>query len=811
MTPLLLTAALLQPAPRLDAFGDPLPTGALVRLGTQRLRPGGIVTSLVFTFDGKRLVSANTDTGVQVWNAADGKLLHAAAGPWEDVEYVSLSGDGARAVFLKSESCVVLDIASGKVLARWDNLALLRHAWLSQGGQRLAVTYDRKVHVGKVGDKELAAIAPVKGRIGVCVAFGPDDKSVALGTNSGQLSRLDSKSGEEITTYAVPKERWPDYAECAFSPDGKILAAACRNAGGIDLYDAASGKHLRTLSDFHSQNPYLAFSGDGRYLAVPHENANNISVWHVATGKKLGEVGGHNGWVSAAAVSPDGKTVATAGDDLTLRLWDLATGKPLHAFGDLPGRAPGVRFTPDGKTLLCSGYYRGRSDAGGGPVWLLHDAATGQARGRFICECAYLNYASLSGNGSTLAVMMPGQAVEVRDIASDKVLLTAQPPQGWRTVLVELNSAGTRLLLPANQPADVGLDRQRTQLWDVTTGQVLLDVPGESSDAWYFSADGATLFIRHRNRRSAWLESYDTASGRRHRRAALAPGPQDSTALALHERMVAVSDYGTDVVAVYDAFTGHQVHRLTAPGQRFHVLAFSPIGRWLAAGTTQGHVLVWDLTDGRRVAEVAGHRGPVGSLAWSPDGTRLASGGADTTVLVWDTTAWLARPEEAPTAAQLAALWEDLASADGVRGFAAVGKLAQSPAAVALLRSKVKPATAAGEAALRAVVADLGSDKFAVRQKAQRELAGRGEAAALALEAALAGKPAEEQRRRAEILLAQLDAGPAVPECARLLRALQALQWAGTPEAQALLAELAAGEPGAWLTREARTVLMRLP
>src|SRR5262249_22393999 len=57
---------------RLDRLGDPLPPGAIMRLGTARLRQPVWVTAIAFTADGKQLVSASNHV-IRVWDGAPGK------------------------------------------------------------------------------------------------------------------------------------------------------------------------------------------------------------------------------------------------------------------------------------------------------------------------------------------------------------------------------------------------------------------------------------------------------------------------------------------------------------------------------------------------------------------------------------------------------------------------------------------------------------------------------------------------------------------------------------------------------------------
>src|SRR5438876_3756927 len=57
-----------------DSYGDPLPDGALARLGTVRLRHGDAGARIVFSKDGKQLASAGQD-GVAIWEVSSGKRV----------------------------------------------------------------------------------------------------------------------------------------------------------------------------------------------------------------------------------------------------------------------------------------------------------------------------------------------------------------------------------------------------------------------------------------------------------------------------------------------------------------------------------------------------------------------------------------------------------------------------------------------------------------------------------------------------------------------------------------------------------------
>src|SRR5262245_47256986 len=90
------------PAPGLDIFGDPLPPGAVARLGTSRLRPGAMIDDVAFSPDGSRLAVTDESGAVSVWATETGRLvgrtkpgLDAAVAFGPDGETVGAVGPGA--------------------------------------------------------------------------------------------------------------------------------------------------------------------------------------------------------------------------------------------------------------------------------------------------------------------------------------------------------------------------------------------------------------------------------------------------------------------------------------------------------------------------------------------------------------------------------------------------------------------------------------------------------------------------------------------------------------------------------------------
>jgi RNA polymerase sigma factor (sigma-70 family) len=796
---------------RTDLHGDPLPPGAMARLGTVRFRHQDFVTHAVFSRDGKALIAGDASGLIVVWDAATGKELRRIRAYHGSINTLAVSPDGKALAAAGGKDIRLWDTETGRLVREWKTSQADVHEFLfSPDGKTLATRgyepviclwgpatgekrHELKGHRGVVGafafspdGKQLASCSWEEnvvriwdvgtgrearqlkghGKNVLAVAWSPDGKTVASTGNDMTMRFWDATTGKERARSADMSDGVP--LPIAYHPDGSALVGLHSNYCTVRLYDPATGKVLRSFTPALRSMVHMTIAPDGKRVAASGGGAHTLELWDTATGQLVGAEG-HRQRVTGLAFTADGKTLFSASGttEYALRVWGAATGRELRRLGARDGTqgSEALAASPDG-TLLAVGTYDGRGFEGVS----LRDPATGREVRRLQHPGRIVSI-SFSADGRRLASCSWDQekwsnTIRLWDVA------TGRPG-------VRIDTA--RKGLPAKDPptpaalspdgkvvAAAGHQDGTIRLWDADTGRVLRQFKaGENSGAGLafgatlaFSPDGRLLAVR------GWRE-------------------------------------GT---GLWEAATGMLLRRLDDAGEGVGALAFSPDGRTLASGGNA--VRLWEVATGQLRATLAGHAGGVSALTFAPDGRSLASGGVDTTILTWG----LAGPAARPTRRELGALWDGLAG-DAAPAYQAIRALAAAPQqAVPFLRERVKPVrplTATDRERLARLLADLDSDRFEVRQRAAAEFEMLGEVAAPALRKALTS-PSAEVRRKAAALLAKVDSPSPTPEQLRVLRAVEALEHAGTPEARRLLEALARGAAEARLTREARLSLERL-
>jgi WD40 repeat protein len=749
-----------------DLYGDPLPDGANLRLGTTRLRQSATLTALAVSSDGKTLASAGSDNVISLWNAENGKEIARCQGHKNMVGAILfLPGDKKLASGSYDGTIRLWDVA-GREIACSDRAP--------QGnGTALVLTPDGKtlVSTGFAGGIRSWDADTLK--LTSTIALGPLLPRPQLSPDGRWFATWELDKNIHLYSASTGKEerKWPTtviVGFLAFSPDGTILAQNGRIAAGpiITLFDVTEGKEIRTIATKDGPGP-LTFTPNGKYLA--YGRGDSVVLYGVASGKELRQFA-MSAQPRAFAFTPDGDRLVVAGIDQTIRLLDVSSNKEMFGGRGHEGTVVSIQFSADGKTILTNSSDRtiryweantgkelrvapwpegvptslvlaadGRSAVGSTVAGLaLFDLKDGDMTERFRVNAGQEFYASIAYSPdltSFAAVGNAGLGMVVADVGTAKARFVQPAP------------ASILAYAPDGKVLAIASVGQSVRILDATTGRQIREF-GKITNFTNlcFSPDGRTLV---------------TLVGEAH---------------------------------VWEVASGNERLRLPKPLSAVRSAAYSPDGGLLAVGLADGGILLRSPSNGEVLAQLRGHRGGVEVLAFSPDGALLASGSTDTTALVWDVAEHLRKARPALVERkkeELDAMWNDLSAADAVKAYQAVRSLAVSSGPVAAFLNERLRETVVDPKLIPQLIVALDDNSFKVREQATADLANLGELAAEAAQKALADKPTLEVQRRLETVVERQKSKTAKNPAVTLQRGLEALEALATHEAKQVLDKLA--------------------
>ncbi len=461
------------------------------------------------------------------------------------------------------------------------------------------------------------------------LAVSPNGKTVAC-TNSNEVYLWDVDTGNLKLTISAHSR---DISGIAFNPTGETFAT-CSNYykdGTIKFWDVSTGALISTIIAHDSGIKTITFSPDGTNLASSSYEGEitTMKLWDVETNELNTSfilVEDRFSYDTKIAFSPDGNTIATCGGrwPAHIFLWDIASGSLKNTLIGHTGGVYDIAFSPDGNTLASGSFDK---------TVCLWDVATGDHNSTIIAHTDYIKSIAYSPDGSTFASYSQDGTIILWDTKDFE----------QRTTITGHISGFPRIAFsPDGNTIVSGSSDKTLRLWDTTTGRNTRSIVGHigpvisvdfSPDGRTIASSGGIVFGDRWFAEDYPIRLWDVSSGSQI--ATIIGHEWDTYRVNFSPDGGLLTTYATNRKPIFwDATTGNYLWTFTGTWEGVGYMAFSPDGRKIVYGNTDG-IYLWDVIGRKQIARYNGSIPLTTNIAFSPDGNTIAAGGVGQEVHLW--------------------------------------------------------------------------------------------------------------------------------------------------------------------------------
>lgn len=581
---------------------------------------------LAFTSDG-RYVLSDTNLSLNFWAMREGKRTRQIEGVGNSDAgvHVALSPDARHALVAVehlggADEYKLWDTGQGTPVVEFSrpHEESLIDSLAFDADLRLAlVVRERTIQVLELKTGELLRTLTGHSDYIRAAALSPDGR-YALTAASDQTVRLwDVSTGAQLWAAEQAIERT---AAVAFSPDGHS-ALFSGNDKKITEFAVPTQNVARVFVGHARTVRSMAVSADGQYL-VSGSSGGGLIVWNRTTGERLKTIEKATEPVVAVSFSPDGSLLFAARSDRSVLRWDLKAGKQTDAlveqsdwdrYIDLGPQASGEALmlhrlqalTIGSAGLLGATHAAFSADTryalqgGSSDPLLLWDLTTMRAAAQLPASSMWASCAAISPDNRFGLSGSDGAEEKAPSLRTWNLVAaerTAAMNQTDSSVLSKVVTACA--ISPDGRYALSGSRDRKMRLWDLRTGREVRAFSGHYAwvNAVAFSPNGKFAVSGGQDGK---VKVWDLASGKEVRSFEGHRSAVNSVAFSPDGRLVASGggglnrfDDADNAVRLWDIAAGKQVQLFFAHSA-VTSLAFLPAGRFIAAGTRDGAVMLW--------------------------------------------------------------------------------------------------------------------------------------------------------------------------------------------------------------------------